>query len=261
MPALYDSIGRHYSARRVPDPRIAGLIERALAGAESVVNVGAGSGSYESPDRTVLAIEPSMTMIRQRPVDATPAIQAVAEQLPLRDQCSAAATAFLTLHHWSDVACGLAELRRVARERIVILTWDPHGPGFWLTQQYFPAIAEWDLRHFPALDVLARELGPVSIAPVPVPADCIDGFLGAYWRRPHAYLDPAVRAGISAFSKLPGIDAGLAQLRRDLESGEWHRRNGHLLQQDALDVGYRLVVADCALQAVSSKSAVAVPAT
>jgi SAM-dependent methyltransferase len=240
---LYDTIGKAYARQRIPDPRIAMAIHHALGNAGSVVNVGAGTGSYEPVDRPVIAIEPSLTMIRQRAVGAAPAIQAVAESLPLRGRCTSAATAFLTIHHWSDVDRGLQELGRIARDSVVILTWDPAGPEFWLTDEYFPGIAEWDRRNFPGIADISRVLGPVSTYAVPVPHDCADGFLGAHWRRPEAYLDPAIRSGSSGFSKLPGLDQGLAQLRSDLASGEWNRRFGHLLGKSFLDLGYRLVVA------------------
>jgi SAM-dependent methyltransferase len=240
---LYDRIGRGYRTQRNADPRIAGIIHHALGNAGSVVNVGAGTGSYEPADRPVVAIEPSMTMIRQRPAGAAPAIQAIAERLPLRDQCTSAAMAILTIHHWTDVTRGLQELGRIARDCIVILTWDPAGPGFWLTDEYFPGIADNDRRHFASLSHISQVLGCVTVQQVPIYRDCVDGFLGANWHRPEAYLDEAVRSGSSAFSRLPDVDAGLSRLRTDLESGDWARRHGHLLEQDSLDIGYRLVVA------------------
>jgi hypothetical protein len=148
------------------------------------------------------------------------------------------------MHHWSDVNRGLAELGRIARDRVVILTWDPAGPGFWLTDEYFPGIAERDRRNFPGIADIARVLGAVSTHTVPVLHDCVDGFLGAYWRRPAAYLDPTIRSGSSGFSNLPGLDEGLTRLQRDLDTGDWHRRFGHLLKEDSLDIGYRLVVTE-----------------
>jgi hypothetical protein len=147
------------------------------------------------------------------------------------------------VHHWSDQTRGLRELARIARDLVVILTWDPEGPGFWLTDDYFPAIVEKDRRNFPRLAELSRVLGPLTVHAVPVPHDCIDGFLGAYWRRPQAYLDPQVRAGISAFAGLPELDAGLLRLEHDLRSGDWKRRYEGLLERDTLDMGYRLVIA------------------
>jgi SAM-dependent methyltransferase len=239
---LYDTIGRNYRTQRIADPRIEAAILEALGDSSSVVNVGAGAGSYEPPGRTLVAVEPAVTMLRQRPGNAAPAVRAVAEHLPLRDKCVDAALAVLTLHHWQDLARGLQELRRIARDRVVILTYDPFGAGFWLTAEYFPAIAEKDRLHFPPLEVIAGALGGASVQALPVPKDCTDGFLGAYWSRPHAYLEPAVRSGMSAFADLEGLDEGLHRLRSDLDSGRWQQRFGTLMQSDELDIGYRLVV-------------------
>jgi SAM-dependent methyltransferase len=240
---LYDVIGGGYSAQRRPDPRIASAIVRALDDAEWVLNVGAGAGSYEPVDRRVVAVEPAWSMIRQRPPAAAPVVQASAVDLPFRDGAFAAALAILTIHHWPDRARGLAELARVARRRVVVLTWDPATSGFWLVDDYFPELLAIDRPIFPCLEELERVLGVLDVRPVPVPHDCVDGFLGAYWRRPAAYLDAAVRAGMSTFTKLGEVDAGLARLRRDLEDGTWTRRHGWLLERMELDLGYRLVVA------------------
>lgn len=241
---LYDTIGTGYATQRRPDPRIAAAINRALSGtAGLLLNIGAGAGSYEPLDRPVVAVEPSMTMIRQRPAGSAPSIQAVAEHLPFGDKCASAATAILTMHHWSNIPQGLEELARIARDRVVLLTWDPEFHGFWLTDEYFPAIAVRDRQNFPAMSEISRVLGSISVHPVPVPHDCIDGFLGANWRRPHAYLDPAVRSGSSGFSSLAGLDDGLSRLRDDLASGKWQRRFGNVLGRESLDLGYRVVIA------------------
>lgn len=242
MSELYDAIGAGYAARRRPDPRIAAAIARALGDAASVVNVGAGAGSYEPADRAVVAVEPSHAMIRQRPPRAATVIQGSATDLPFRDGVFAAALAVLTVHHWRDRVRGLAEMVRVTRERVVIVTWDPASAGFWLVDDYFPEIVAVDRTIFPPLAELARVLGGLAVTPLPVPYDCTDGFLGAYWRRPAAYLDDDVRAAISTFAK---IDArpGLARLGRDLADGAWARRHGRLLACSELDLGYRLVVA------------------
>jgi SAM-dependent methyltransferase len=208
--------------------------------------VGAGAGSYEPRDRRVVALEPSLTMIRQRPAGAAPAARASATQLPLRDASVDAALAVLTVHHWPDRARGLAELRRVSRRRVVIFTHE-HLDSFWLGA-YFPGIRRIDREIFPSRADYERALGPVRLSAVPVPHDCSDGFLGAYWRRPQAYLDARVRSAISSFEKLaaPEVEAGLARLRGDLASGAWERRNGELLGLPELDLGYRLVVAELA---------------
>jgi SAM-dependent methyltransferase len=242
---LYDTIGRGYAQGRRPDPRIAVRVTAALGDAQSVLNVGAGAGSYEPPDRRVIAIEPSAVMLAQRPSGAGSAVRARAEALPFADRAFDAAMAVLTIHHWSDRVRGLTECARVARRRIVLLTWDPAADVFWLVRDYFPEFAEWDRQAFPAMSTYAESFAPgvrVEVAPVPVPRDCVDGFLGAYWARPAAYLEEAARAGISSFAR-SDTKAGLTRLRADLESGAWHARHGHLLAADALDIGYRLVVA------------------
>lgn len=243
MTQLYDKIGRSYGSSRRSDPRIAAAIMHALGNANTVVNVGAGIGSYEPPDRFVVAVEPSLAMIRQRQVTSAPVVQASATHLPFREAAFDAALAILTVHHWPDRARGLGELARVARHRLVIVTWDPGTAGFWLVEDYFPEIAKIDRQIFPALEEFRRTLGRVEIQPLLVPHDCHDGFLGAYWQRPNAYLDAGVRSGMSTFSKIHEVDRGLARLRRDLEDGTWERRYGQLLNQSELDLGYRLVIA------------------
>ena len=244
VPELYDEIGVGYVNYRRPDPRIASAIMRALGDLAPVVNVGAGTGSYEPEDRPVVAVEPSLTMIRQRRGRTAPVVRASATNLPFGDDAFAAALAVLTIHHWPDRARGLSELARVARQRLVCLTYDTAAEGFWLVNDYFPEIREFDRRHMPPLEEFRRAGWSVEVFPLPIPHDCSDGFLGAHWRRPSAYLDPGVRGAISAFSKLPDVDAGLSRLRSDLADGTWERRNAHLLSLTALDVGYRLVVAN-----------------
>ena len=244
MAARYDAIGRTYTATRGTDPRIAARIWGALGGARTVVNVGAGTGSYEPPDRAVTAVEPSAVMIAQRPPEAAPAVQASAEALPFDDASFDAAMAVLTIHHWSDFRAGCAELRRVARERVVVLSWDPTYVGrLWVGPEYFPEYAREDVDGFPSLADQAAALG-AEVETVPIPWDCRDGFFGAFWRRPDAYLDPAVRAGISTLAKRSEeeLAEGLARLRADLESGAWARRHADLLERDELDLGYRLLV-------------------
>jgi SAM-dependent methyltransferase len=242
-PHLYDRIGPGYTTHRRPDPRIAAAIVDALGPARSVLNVGAGAGSYEPTDRRVVAVEPSPEMIRQRPPGAAPVVQASATALPFRDGAFDATLAVLTVHHWPDRARGLAELRRAARDRAVILTWEPGAVPFWLVDDYFPELVALDRPIFEPIDALRRVLGPIEVRPVPVPHDCVDGFLGAYWRRPEAYLDPAVRGAISTFTKIDDSEPGVARLRRDLEDGTWRRRHGALLGRESLDLGYRLIIA------------------
>jgi SAM-dependent methyltransferase len=241
---LYDRIGIGYSDYRRPDERIAARIEAALGLSRTVLNVGAGAGSYEPKNRFVVAVEPSAEMIRQRPPTAAQSVQAVADRLPFRDRSFDAALAILTIHHWSCRDHGLAEIRRISRDCVVILTWDPTHPGFWLVQDYMPEILEIDRSQFPSLCDIEKVIGPIEVHTLSVPADCSDGFLGAYWRRPAAYLNARVRAAISTFSKLDAASA-IERLRRDLEDGAWSAQYGSLLQLGELDVGYRLVVARC----------------
>ena len=241
MAELYDRIGRGYGAYRRPDARVAAAIDAALGEAVTIVNVGAGAGSYEPGGRRVVAVEPSAAMIAQRPPGAAPALQASATDLPFRDAAFDATLAILTVHHWPDRTRGLAELARVAA-CVVLLTWDPATPRFWLVDEYFPDIWAIDRPIFPTLDELRRRLGPIEVRPVPVPHDCTDGFVGAYWRRPEAYLDPGVRGAMSTFAKLTDAEPGLARLHRDLADGTWRRRHADLLDLEELDLGYRLVI-------------------
>jgi SAM-dependent methyltransferase len=243
--ALYDTIGRTYAATRRPDPRVAAQILDALGDAESVVNIGAGTGSYE-PAGTVLAVDPSRTMLAQRPREAAPAVQAAAEQLPLPDHCVDAAMAILTVHHWRDLAAGIAEMRRVAR-RAVLLTCVPEVLSqYWLFTEYFPEAAALDTALSISVEMLTDHLGGVEVRPVPIPYDCVDGFGAAYWRRPEAYLDPSVRAGISILARVgePVLRAGLDRLAEDVRSRRWHERHADLLARETLDIGYCLVVAE-----------------
>ena len=242
MQAKYDSIGIDYAKLRRPDPRIAAAIDAALGDAGAVLNVGAGAGNYEPDGRVVTALEPSMAMIRQRPPSAATVVQGYAEKLPFADASFEATMAVLTVHHWTDQFRGLAELRRVSRGPVVILTYDPAFRGFWLAD-YLPELVTLDEAQMPPMADYAAALGPVDIAPVPIPHDCTDGFLCAYWRRPTAYLDARVRAAMSSFHALGDVSAALARLESDLQSGAWEARYGALLALDALDCGYRLVVA------------------
>jgi len=241
----YDDIGRVYARHRAADPRITAQIDRALGSARSVVNIGAGAGSYEPSDRAVVAIEPSAVMLAQRRVGAAPVVRAVAESLPFPDACFDAALATFTVHHWNDSARGLREMQRVAR-RHVILTFDQGDEWldeFWLTRDYLPQELFRGVL-FSGLSPVLAEIAPARVEIVPVPFDCRDGFFCAYWRRPHAYLDPDVRASISALALLDDdvLAPGLARLEADLHSGAWHERNRALLERDTCDFGYRLVV-------------------
>jgi SAM-dependent methyltransferase len=249
--ALYDRIGREYATRRRTDPRLAARFWDALGDASSVANVGAGTGSYEPRDRKVIAVEPSAVMIEQRPPDAAPVVRGSAEELPLEDDSVDAAMAILSDHHWRDRQAGLRELARVARNRVIVFAADPaEFERFWLTRDYARGLLDFAQQHYRTSGVWEDELrsllgGEVTITPVPIPWDCVDAFYGAFWRRPEAYLDPAVRAATSVFGRLPdgGGEAAAERLRADLESGEWRRRNAALVDLEELDVGHRLIVA------------------
>jgi SAM-dependent methyltransferase len=242
MDARYDSIGINYSKLRLPDRRIASVIDDALGTAQTVLNVGAGTGSYEPSNRSVTAVEPSLEMIRQRAPSAAKALQASAENLPFEDDSFNASMAILTVHHWDDQEAGLREMRRVTRGPIVLLTFDPSVRP-WLTD-YLPELVALDDQQFPLMSDYQRWMGKVEIKPVMIPHDCTDGFLYAYWRRPAAYLDPHVRSGSSSFWAINDAESGLQRLKDDLESGRWEERYAELLSQDEYDAGYRLVVAN-----------------
>jgi len=241
MSASYDTIGVNYSDLRKPDARIEAAINRALEPAQTVLNVGAGTGSYEPADREVTALELSAEMISQRDAVAAPVVQAAAEDLPFADNAFDAAMAILTVHHWTDQEKGHKELRRVARDRVVLLTYDPAVRRFWLAD-YFPELVTLDEEQMPPMTDYAAWLGPVEITAIPIPQDCTDGFLCAYWKRPAAYLDPRIRAAISSFWKIGDLSAGLERLAADLDSGAWAERYGGLDALDECDFGYRLVV-------------------
>jgi SAM-dependent methyltransferase len=240
--ALYDTIGKGYANHRKPDPRIAALIETALGAAKSVINIGAGAGSYESKGRQITPVEPSATMIAQRPPAAAKAIQGTAERLPFPDKSFDAATALLTTHHWTDLEAGLREMKRVSRGPCVFFDHDGGTHDFWLID-YFPE-ARPHMRPLLDMKTARAVFDELRIVPVPVPHDCTDGFLCSYWRRPERYLDPDARAAISFFSLVDDPAPSLARLRSELQDGTWSRRYGRLLDETAMDFGYRLVIAE-----------------
>jgi SAM-dependent methyltransferase len=241
---LYDTIGTTYALTRRTEPRIAEHVWAALGDARTVLNVGAGTGSYEPADRDVTAVEPSAVMRAQRPRGAGRCVAATAERLPFPDQFFDAAMAFATVHHWQDPIAGLLEMRRVAR-RVVVFTCDTSERSwrrrFWLTRDYLPEVAASRVG-------LATELASAIGAwtePVLIPWDCADGFFEAYWRRPEAYLDENVRRGISVWTAV-GPDAeqrAVRSLRDDVASGRWAERNHDLLDLDAAELGLRLLIA------------------
>jgi SAM-dependent methyltransferase len=242
---LYDAIGTTYTRTRRTDPRIAAQIWAALGDARTVLNVGAGTGSYEPADRDVLAVEPSALMRAQRPPDAAPCLAGSAENLPFDDQSFDAAMAVATVHHWHDPIAGLREMQRVAR-RVVVFLFDTSDPGkFWLTRDYLPEFASSrGCIVLASLNDLALAIG-ARMEPVPIPWDCTDGFFEAYWRRPEAYLDENVRRGASVWAAVgPAAEQRAVQgLREDLASGRWAERNRDLLGLDAAELGARLLIA------------------
>ena len=242
---VYESIGGGYAAARRPAPRIHQIIVGALGDAHTVLNVGAGAGNYEPSDRRVVSVEPSLAMIGQRRTGARFAVRGLAEALPFRDHSFDAALATFTLHHWTDLATGLRELRRVANRQVVLLFEPAESLKFWLVDYFPECLTLPSETGAPGVNDVREYLDVQSVSPVPVPADCTDGFAGAYWARPEAYLDPAVRAGISSLALLSSADAerGAQRLREDLESGAWDTRFGHLRELPEFDLGYRLVVA------------------
>jgi ubiquinone/menaquinone biosynthesis C-methylase UbiE len=240
MGTSYDIIGVNYSDLRKPDRRIETVIARALGSAKTVLNVGAGAGSYEPTDRLVTAVEPSVEMIRQRGVSAAPAIQGFAEDLPFDEDSFDASMAILTVHHWNDKEKGFKEMRRVTRGPVVVLTFDASLRGLWLAD-YFPELVTLDDEIMPKMTDYEKWLGAVEISTIPVPHDCTDGFLYAYWRRPSAYLDPRITAAMSSFQAIDNVSEGLEKLERDLDTDAWSQRYSELRILDEYDAGYRLV--------------------
>lgn len=244
--ATYDRIGLGYSAVRQPEPSIAARLEAALDDARTVLNVGAGTGSYEPPDREVMAVEPSREMIAQRPPGSAPVVQGVAESLPFDGGSFDAAMAIVTIHHWSDMRTGLAEMVRVARERVIVLNFDSEPAGELWLRDYFPGALDYHASAMPSTAELVAMLPNASVESVPIPRNCADGFFIGLWDRPEMHLDPDVRRASSCWHQMPKseIEDGLARLSGDLESGRWDERNGDLRKLPELDVGLRLVTAE-----------------
>jgi SAM-dependent methyltransferase len=251
---IYDTIGQAYVAHRRADPRWEALVAEQIGDARAVVNVGAGTGSYEPAGgnrdgrragHAVVAVEPSSVMVSQRPPTAAPAVRASASALPLPTGWADVALGVCTVHHWDDWRAGLAEMQRVAyRQVILAIDFDLHAT-FWLLEDYLPEVGEHTRCCHPGSDLIAEALGATDVITLPVPRDMQDGVLGAYWCRPEAYLDPAVRANASGLALAdPAVIArGVGALERDLSSGAWQRRHADLSAQDSVDLGYRLVVA------------------
>jgi SAM-dependent methyltransferase len=243
MEPIYDDIGNDYSVTRCTDPKIAKQLYDELQGATRIVNIGAGTGSYEPENIELVAVEPSSVMISQRKVGSHRVEQAFAEKLPFENRSFSHAMTVLSMHHWQDRARAFHEINRVATEKFVAITWDPKSEPFWLTRDYFPEIYEMDKSIFPGLEELNEYFDEVTMHPLQIPSDCQDGFLTAFWKRPEAYLSNKVRQAMSPFSKIKNLAEGLQKLENDLASGAWARNNHALLGLSYLDVGYRLISA------------------
>ena len=244
----YEEPGVGSTATRRTDRRIARRIHAALGDARSVANVGAGAGAYEPFDRKVLPIENSPRMIAQRAPGLAPAIRGHAESLPLSSNSVDAALACMTLHNWADWRTGVQELRRVARKRVIVFTYDrTYAQRFWLLRDYLPKLGRLDSARFPPIAVQRVAMGEeVDMEAIPIPHDCEDGFLAAHWRRPAAYLDEHTRASISTFH-IPSAQrllGGLDELASDLDTGRWEERNQDLLHLEEIDLGYRLLITE-----------------
>lgn len=244
-PKIYETIGNGYAKRRQPDPRIAHAIHAALGNAMTVCNVGAGAGSYEPSDRTVTAVEPSQTMIDQR-TSSCRVICSSAEELPFADSEFDAAMAILSVHHWANPRQGLAEMKRISNRQVVFAFDLNLQDSLWLVRDYLPEIVEFERSRALPIEIIVDCLNATKVAEVPIPHDCTDGFQAAYWRRPELYLEPDVQAAISTLAQLPPsiISPAMDKLRSDLESGAWHERYSHLLTEESMDFGYRIIVAD-----------------
>ncbi len=242
----YEQHGRTYARHRRPDPRIAAHIHAALGDARTVLNVGAGAGSYEPPDRWLLAVEPSATMRAQRPPGAAPAIAARAEALPFDDNAVDAAMACVTIHHWEPPEAGLAELRRVSRGPVVVFTFELDCLPAWQQEFLHEGLAK-ERPRFPAIDDIAGALGGrTRVERIPTPGDCLDGFFEAFWRRPEALLDPAVRGAQSMWALLePRVEQRIVErLAAALDCGAWDAEHGHLRERNSFDGALRLVISE-----------------
>lgn len=242
--ARYDTIGRGYRLLRRADPRIAQQIEEALDDALDILNVGAGSGSYEPINRHVVAAEPSSVMIAQRKATAAPVVRTNAERLPFAASSFDAAMAILTVHHWDDPPQGLRELARVA-DRVVVLTFEPSIHfDYWLYEEYLPEARALRSAHPPRVEAVAELIHADRTLVVPIPSDCRDGFTWAWWRRPRAYLNRNVQACNSSMAELPEelVASRMRQLSSDLDSGLWYRRHADLLNRESIDGGFRLII-------------------
>ncbi len=241
MHTIYDDIGINYSVQRRTDPHIASQLFSELKEATRIVNIGAGTGSYEPENIELVAVEPSSKMIAQRKIGSHKVEKAFAEELPFENNSFSHAMTVLSMHHWGNRELAFREINRVVTEKFVAITWDPKSDPFWLTRDYFPEIHAMDKCIFPNIDELSEHFDEVGMRPLQIPCDCIDGFLAAFWKKPEAYLSRDVRQSISPFSKIRNLSDGLQKLKEDLASGAWVRNNRSILGSTTLDVGYKVV--------------------
>ncbi len=244
MNTIYNKIGNKYSVRRCTDPKIESQIHKELLNSTMILNIGAGTGSYEPIDKKLVAVEPSIEMIRQRSEKSHPVKQAKADFLPFSDKYFSHTMTILSMHHWEKREKAYLEIKRVTRDKFIAITWFPELASFWLTKDYFPEIYEIDTKIFPSINELNKHFNNIEIKPLLIPDDCRDGFLACFWKRPEAYLDSNVRLAMSTFSKIKYLDDGLNRLKNDIESGLWHKKNIDLLNSSYLDVGYRIITVD-----------------
>lgn len=241
MKVPYDQIGKGYSINRKSDPKIAKQIFSKLIGAKKILNIGAGSGSYEPENIDLVAVEPSAEMIAQRATNKHPVIQAFAEELPFESNSFSHTMTVLSMHHWTDRERAFHEIKRVTTDTFVAVTWNPSSKPFWLTRDYFPEIYDTDKNIFPSLADFKSHFYNVQVTPLLIPDDCQDGFLAAFWKRPEAYLNEDVRKSISTFSYLKKLESGLNKLKKDLNNGIWENKNRSILNSFELDAGYVIV--------------------
>ena len=244
----YDTHGQKYSGQRKTDPRIAAYVHNALADSETVINIGAGNGSYEPEDKYVIAVEPSIIMRTQRIANGKiPAINAKADSLPFDDRSFDAAMAMVTVHHWPDIEKGIAEIRRVTKKRIVIMTFDPYALDDFWNVKYFPQLIEIERARYPSITRLQKALSAkTEVIKIPIPLDCVDGFQEAYYGRPEAFLEKEVRMAQSAWGFLSAEleEKYIQNLRNELQSGAWDKKFGHFRTQPNFTGALRLIVAN-----------------
>lgn len=242
----YDQLGKKYSSHRQTDERIAQYVYTELADAKTILNVGSGAGSYEPPDKYVIAVEPSVAMRQQRLDNKrVPAINAKADNLPFDDHSFDASMAIVTVHHWPDLDKGLKEIRRVTKHQVVIMTFDPGQLDSFWNAEYFPEVIEVEKARYPTIAAIKDSLGgQCKVISIPIPLDCKDGFQEAFYGRPEAFLDKEIRLSQSAWGFIPDEvqEEMVRRLKTDLENGNWDKKYGHLRTQKTFTCALKLIV-------------------